>query len=118
MRQVVSTTKGVQVIDVPSPEVQPGEVLVAVEYSFVSSGTELATLDVMKSQGSDLASYVAGNPSLVGRAAGLVRKQGVCKAASAVMSHIHTRGVAADRIEPLGYSCAGRVIQTGENVVN
>ena len=118
MRQVVSTTKGVQVIDVPSPEVQPGEVLVAVEYSFVSSGTELATLDVMKSQGSDLASYVAGNPSLVGRAAGLVRKQGVRKAASAVMSHIHTRGVAADRIEPLGYSCAGRVIQTGENVVN
>ena len=73
MRQVVSTTKGVQVIEVPSPEVQPGEVLVAVEYSFGSSGTELATLDVMKSQGSDLASYDTGNPSLVGRAAGHVR---------------------------------------------
>ena len=44
MQQVVSSSKGIEVINVPSSLLETGTVLVEVEYSFISTGTELATL--------------------------------------------------------------------------
>jgi len=44
MKQVISSSKGIEVIDVPSSLLEKGTVLVEVDYSFISTGTELATL--------------------------------------------------------------------------
>jgi predicted dehydrogenase/threonine dehydrogenase-like Zn-dependent dehydrogenase len=114
MKQVVSTSNGIEVIDVPSPAVRPGHVLVEVEYSFVSTGTELATLRAMEAQGDGLASDLASNPSLIGKAAKQLRAQGVRKTASAVGEHLRARKLAANRLEAVGYSCSGRVAAVGE----
>ena len=116
MRQVVSTAEGIKIIDVPAPMLMEGEVLVEVEFSFVSTGTELATLDALKAQTSGMASYVVSNPSLLGKAVDLIREKGVLQASDKVVSHLRERDAASDRIEPIGYSCSGRVIEVGENV--
>ena len=44
MKQVVTSRKGLEVIDVPSSWLEKGTILVEVDYSFISTGTELATL--------------------------------------------------------------------------
>src|SRR5438132_14040880 len=44
MKQLVSSPSGVRVIDVPAPTPRRGEVVVRVEYSCVSPGSELAAL--------------------------------------------------------------------------
>ena len=116
MKQVVSTHEGIKLIDVPAPQVQPGHVLVEVEYSFVSSGTELATMRAMESHTSGVASHVASNPSLVGRGAKLLREQGVKRTVSRVAEHLSFISSSEHQIIPVGYSCSGRVVEVGEGV--
>ena len=51
MKQVFSTSKGIKVIEVPPPLLEKGNILVEVSYSFISSGTEMATLKAMEPKG-------------------------------------------------------------------
>ena len=51
MKQIFSTRKGIQVLQVPAPLLERGSVLVEVHYSFISSGTEMATLKEMEPKG-------------------------------------------------------------------
>lgn len=116
MKQVVATSKGVKVIDVPSPMLQPGHVLVEVEYSFVSSGTEMASVGYMESMGSGVGSDVARNPDLLKKLANHLRHKGVRKTLSSVTGYLETRKGSSGRLATIGYSCAGRVVAVGENV--
>ena len=116
MKQVVATSEGVKVIEVPSPALQRGHVLVEVEYSFVSSGTELATLRALEAQGAGLASEVASSPALIGKAASRLRARGVRETVSSVSEHLRARSSVANRLEAIGYSCSGRVVAVGEGV--
>ena len=51
MKQVFSTSKGIKIIEVPPPLLEKGNILVEVSYSFISSGTEMATLKEMEPKG-------------------------------------------------------------------
>ena len=116
MKQVVSTAAGVEVIEVPSPMIQPGHVLVEVEYSFVSSGTEMASVGYMESLSSGVASEVAQNPALVKKLVNHLRQRGIKKTLSSVIGYLEGRNEASGRLVAIGYSCAGRVVGVGEGV--
>ena len=116
MKQVISTSNGVKIMDVPSPIVRNGHLLVEVAYSFVSTGTELATLASMESRGAGVVSDVVSNPALIGKVLSRVRTDGIRKAIAGVSAHLGARRQAADRLEAMGYSCAGRVAAVGEGV--
>jgi predicted dehydrogenase/threonine dehydrogenase-like Zn-dependent dehydrogenase len=96
--------KGVpQVVDVPAPSPAPGYVLVATAASAISPGTELAA--VAATSGS-LAARAIRNPRLVLQTLEHARKHGLRETAGAVRT-------AVDADLALGYSCAGRVVDTG-----
>ena len=45
MRQIFSTNKGVDILDIPRPIVDRGYLLVQTYYSFISTGTELRAIN-------------------------------------------------------------------------
>jgi len=51
MKQIFSTRKGIKVLDVPPPLLEKGSLLVEVHFSFISTGTEMATLKEMEPKG-------------------------------------------------------------------
>ena len=116
MKQIVSTAQGVRVVEVPAPTVQPGHVVVEVEYSFVSSGTELASLAAMQASGRGVAGELAENPGVAKKVMRSLRAEGVRKTVSTVLGHMEAKRLEADRLVPLGYSCAGRVVGIGDGV--
>jgi predicted dehydrogenase/threonine dehydrogenase-like Zn-dependent dehydrogenase len=95
-----------EVCEVPVPELRFGGVLVRTLFSAISAGTERAKLET-------------GEMSLLGKA--LARRDQVQK----VVHVAQTEGVLAayrkvksrlDSLSPLGYSCAGVVLEVGEDV--
>src|SRR5580704_6184629 len=90
----------VEVIDVPSPELQPGGLLVQTHYSAISSGTEIATLKIGEQS---LLGKARARPDLVRRVLDSAKADGVKTAYTKVMSRL-------DSLEPLGYSCSGIVL--------
>ncbi|NQW15922.1 MAG: Gfo/Idh/MocA family oxidoreductase [Chloroflexi bacterium] len=116
MKQVVSTSTGVQLLEIPRPALEPGTVAVEVAHSFVSSGTEMATVNAVESQGGSLAGHVARNPQLISRVVDHLKKRGIRKTVSSITSHLSTRSDQSQRLVALGYSCAGKVIGVGPGV--
>jgi threonine dehydrogenase-like Zn-dependent dehydrogenase/predicted dehydrogenase len=97
-----------EVCEIPSPELRPGGVLVQTLFSAISAGTERAKLET-------------GEMSLLGKA--LARRDQVQKVAQVVQ----TEGVLAayrkvksrlNSLSPLGYSCAGVVLELGQGVTD
>ena len=103
MKQVVLRGGKTQVVDVPEPAASPGSVLVANAASAISSGTERS---VVASGSGSLAARAIRNPSLVAQTLRHVREHGVRETVGAV------RGAVAQD-NPLGYSSAGTVLDTG-----
>jgi len=106
MKQVLFSGGKVVVKTVPAPKAEPGQVLVRVAWSCVSTGTELASvaetglvrrLDRLR------------DPARFRKALGMLQKRGL-------------RGfskMSKDRFissNPSGYSCAGQVLETGPGV--
>ncbi len=116
MKQVFSTVDDVKVIEVPSPLIQPGNVLVEVAYSFISSGTELATLNTMESRNTSLAGQVVSNPLIIQKLINHLRIQGIKKTISTVRDYLETRSSSSKQMALLGYSCSGQVVAVGEGV--
>ena len=116
MRQVFSTTKGIRVVDVPGPMLQHGNILVEVEYSFVSSGTELAVLGAMESQGGSLTKHIATKPGLINKLTTHLRQRGITKTVSTVFDFFEKRAMSQERLVAIGYSCSGTVVAVGEDV--
>jgi predicted dehydrogenase/threonine dehydrogenase-like Zn-dependent dehydrogenase len=103
VKQVVLRNGQAQVVDVPSPVPAPGFVLVANAASAISSGTERASVST---DGASLPMRAIRNPALVVRALRYAREHGVKQTAQ-----LAREAVSAET--PLGYSCAGTVLDTG-----
>lgn len=107
MRQVFLQRGKVQLNDIAIPLENENNIIVKVHYSFISTGTEGATL-------------VASGKSLFGKFA-----QDAQNHAQKVLGALKENGVAGtialikdkiNQIMPLGYSCAGQVVHAGKNV--
>ena len=91
--------------DTPIPQPGPGEVLIKNHFSVVSSGTELATIDLAnRSVGDKLQ-----DSSNITKGLELLEKEG----ASAVWNAVFPKNILPIQ---LGYSSSGEVVQVGEGV--
>ena len=110
MKQVFSTGSGFVVEEVPAPACLPGGVLVRTTWSAISPGTETSTL---RGQSSGAASRAAA------RAAGIMRlgvkgiKKLVTDGPQETLAAARHRSVP---LMPVGYSCAGVVVECGDDV--
>ena len=92
-------------LDTPIPKPGPGEVLIKNHYSVVSSGTELAAIEVANtSVGEKLQ-----NSSNIEKGLNLLKNDGV----KAVWNAVFPKNLIPLQ---LGYSSAGEVVQTGKGV--
>jgi predicted dehydrogenase/threonine dehydrogenase-like Zn-dependent dehydrogenase len=108
MKQVLqqARTGEVAVVEVPSPKLLTGCVLVRIAASLVSAGTERASSEFASK---NLLQKARARPDLVREVIDKVRRDGLFSAAQAVRSRL-------DHPLALGYSSAGTVIGVGEGV--
>src|SRR5436305_2403742 len=108
MKQVLqqARTGEVDVVEVPTPKLLPGCVLVRIGASLVSAGTERASSQFASK---NLLQKAQARPDLVRDVLSKVRRDGIFAAVSAVRSRL-------DQPLALGYSCAGTVVEVGEGV--
>ncbi len=104
MLQVVQHQKtGVlEVLEVPSPVLTHGRVLVQTVASLISAGTERTTVETAQAS---MAKKVRLRPDLVQQVLANVRREGVVKTYSKVQNRL-------DRYKELGYSAAGIVLES------
>lgn len=105
MKQVLQDLRSgsVSVRDVPEPTAEPGRVLVAVERSLISAGTERASATL---GAKSLLQKARARPDLVRKTIDVARAEGVAAAATKVRGRL-------DRYSAFGYSLSGRVLDTG-----
>lgn len=108
MHQLTQQLKSgkMEILEVPCPAINKGQVLVRNRYSLISAGTEGKTVsDARKG-------YVAkaiSRQKEVKMAVDLIKTQGLKSALNIVMNKLEAPS-------PLGYSCAGEVIAVAEDV--
>jgi len=110
MKQVLqqARTGEIAVVEVPSPKLLPGCVLVRMAASLVSAGTERASCEFASKS---LFQKAKARPDLVREVIGKVRRDGVISAVTAVRSRL-------DQPNALGYSSSGTVVGIGEGVTD
>ena len=106
MKQVLLTRAGVEVREVPAPQVEPGTVLVRVSHSCISVGTEMTGV---RDSNLPLWKRALARPDQVRRLAGLVASEGLDAARALVRAKL------ADA-QPIGYSAVGEIIEIGHGV--
>lgn len=108
MKQVIQNyrTGKLEVAEVPVPAIRPGGVLVQNINSLVSVGTEKLMIELARKS---LIRKARARPDLVRQMIEKVRTEGLMETYHAAMSRL-------DSPVPLGYSCAGEVIEVGEGV--
>jgi len=106
MKQVLIKSGSIIVEDIPSPSVDNGSVLVEVKYSLISTGTE--TTGVAAS-GESIVRKALRRPEKIRQALSMVRTQGLSNTVDKVKSELESAS-------PTGYSCAGIVINVGEDI--
>jgi predicted dehydrogenase/threonine dehydrogenase-like Zn-dependent dehydrogenase len=108
MKQVLLTRAGIEVRDVPEPQVEPGAVLVRVTHSCISVGTEMSGV-----RDSDLPLWKRAlrRPEQVRRLVTVAATEGVDTARAAVLNKLA-------EVQPVGYSAVGRAIACGEAITD
>jgi predicted dehydrogenase/NADPH:quinone reductase-like Zn-dependent oxidoreductase len=106
VKQVLLQRGRIVVEEVPAPLVDDGSVLVEVAHSLISVGTELAALEESKKS---LVERALEQPEKILKLVAYFRQHGIQKS----ILHLQSR---LDAGTPLGYSCAGTVLQVGKNV--
>jgi predicted dehydrogenase/threonine dehydrogenase-like Zn-dependent dehydrogenase len=106
MKQVLLTRAGVEVREVPAPQVEPGAVLVRVSHSCISVGTEMSGV---RDSNLPLWRRALQRPDQVRRLAGLVVKEGFDTARAMVRTKLA-------EAQPIGYSAVGRIVAVGDGV--
>jgi predicted dehydrogenase len=96
----------VEVIEVPSPRLLPGCVLVRVAASLISAGTERASTEFSRK---NLLQKAKARPDLVQEVVAKIHRDGLVSAFSTVRSRL-------DQATALGYSSSGTVVAIGEGV--
>jgi predicted dehydrogenase/threonine dehydrogenase-like Zn-dependent dehydrogenase len=105
MKQVLTSAEGIKVVDVPAPGVNANTILVRVDHSCISVGTEIAGV---KAAREPLYRRALRQPEKVLRAIALFREKGL----AATVDRIRSAGSGV----PLGYSAAGTVVACGADV--
>jgi polar amino acid transport system substrate-binding protein len=108
MRAILEDMKTgrVESCDIPAPELHPGGILVLTHFSAISAGTERVKVETGEKS---LLQKAMARPDLVMQVIEHARQNGV-------RSAIHKVQARLDTLTPLGYSCAGTVLQVGEGV--
>ena len=97
-----------RVVEVPSPRLGTGRVLVRVEASLVSAGTERTTVQFAQK---NIVSKARSRPDLVRMVLDKARRDGLLSTLEAARSRL-------DEPMTLGYSCAGTVIEVAEDILD
>ena len=92
--------------EVPYPQLGKGMIIVKNHYSIISAGTEGSTVQAARKS---LLGKAKERPQQVKQVVDTLVKQGPIQTYRAVMKKL-------DAYSPLGYSCAGEVIEVGEGV--
>ncbi|MGD9932407.1 MAG: theronine dehydrogenase, partial [Dehalococcoidia bacterium] len=105
MKQVIQDNRArkLRVVEGPPPQLEPGGILVAVDYSLISSGTEKAKAQLA---GQNLAAKAMARPDLVRQVRENARSEGGAGTYRTVQNRLAAPGL-------LGYSAAGKVIAVG-----
>ena len=108
MKQITQKLKSgkMRVIEVPFPSLQDSCILVRNHYSLISAGTEGSTV---KTARKGYIGKARERPQQVKQVIDVLRSQGPIQTYRAVMKKL-------DSHSPLGYSCAGQVIDMASNV--
>lgn len=108
MKQLIQNWKTgeISLVEVPIPKIKPKYLLVKNYFSAVSIGTE----KTMKSFAEkNLIGKALARPDLTKKVLDFAKSEGLLEAYKQAMSRL-------DSPEPLGYSCAGEVIEIGEDI--
>src|SRR5579859_1347028 len=105
MKQILQYRRSgaTRVVDVPAPLVPGGGLLVQNQWSLISPGTERM---LVEAGGANLLNTARQRPDLVKQVANKVAHDGIAATIEAVRSRL-------DVAIPLGYSCAGSVLEVG-----
>ena len=106
MKQVLLTRAGVEVREVPAPQVEPGAVLVRVSHSCISVGTEMSGV---RASNLPLWKRALQRPDQVRRIATIVAKEGLDTARAMVRTKLA-------EAQPVGYSAVGKVLAVGAGI--
>ena len=106
MKQLIQSYKTgeLDLFEVPAPACAQNGVLIETTVSLVSAGTEKMIVDIARKS---LLGKAKARPDLVRQVIGKMQQEGVKNTLEKVFAKI-------DSPIPLGYSCAGRVIEVGE----
>lgn len=105
MKQVFNQRGKIIIEEVPAPSVAPGEVLVEVLYSCISTGTEIS---VLGSGSKSIIKKALEKPENIRKALDMVREKGIADSYSRITSRL-------GRPMQMGYSASGTVKETGED---
>ncbi len=107
MKQVFLKKGQVKLYQVDIPLLNQNSILVRVDYSFISSGTEFATV---AASGKSLfeKAYSNFNQNMQ-KVTGAIKDNGLAATFALIREKL-------DTVMPLGYSCSGQVISVGKNV--
>lgn len=108
MKQVLVKQGQAIIEEVPAPRAEKGTVLVRVDHSCISIGTEMSG---MRASGVPLWKRALRNPEKVLKVFEMVATQGVDKTRAAVEGKLQSG-------DPTGYSVAGTVLSVGEGVTD
>lgn len=92
--------------EIPYPQLGKGMVIVKNHFSIISAGTEGSTVVAARK---NLIGKAKERPQQVKQVLDVLKKQGPIQTYRAITNKL-------DTYSPLGYSCAGEVIEVGENV--
>lgn len=92
--------------EIPYPQLGKGMIIVKNHYSIISAGTEGSTVQAARKS---LIGKAKERPQQVKQVIDTIKKQGPLQTYRAVMKKL-------DAYSPLGYSCAGEVVEVGEGV--
>ena len=108
MKQLTQKLKNgkMQILEVPVPSLQKGQILVKNYYSLISAGTEGSTVTAARK------GYIGKameRPQQAKQVIDTIKTQGVTQTYRAVMKKL-------DAYSPLGYSCVGEVIEVAPDI--
>ena len=108
MHQLTQKLKNgkMQILETPTPPLQKGQVLIKTHYSLISAGTEGSTV---KAARKGYIGKAKERPQQVKQVLDTLATQGPVQTYRAVMKKL-------DAYSPLGYSCAGEVIDVAPDV--
>ncbi len=108
MKQVVQNLKSgeLEVIDVPAPQCQRGQLLIQTRSTLISAGTERSVVEFGQSS---LAAKVRNNPERVRQVLDRIRNDGLLPTLELVFAKL-------DEPMPLGYCNAGVVLDVGPGI--